>query len=187
MIVLVTKAILNWCNLFIKVKNWFICKNLVRLKKIVTQIFLCYPTFLWLCALTCFKGVNTSFKIIRSNDFRLYFNSLHYPLRYFWFPTYRSRFKLNTSITIHCQKKLTMRVKLIDSLINIMEICCLCLLKNSLICELCSPAIKMIESYLRPKFLCIKWANPSLFLVYFWSFQTNNSIVTSNQCEKLSS
>ena len=28
------------------------------------------------------------------------------------------------------------------------------------------------------------WANPGLFFVYFWSFQTNNTIFTTNQCEK---
>ena len=32
--------------------------------------------------------------------------------------------------------------------------------------------------------LFLKWANPSLFFVYFWSFQTNNKIFTTNQCEK---
>ena len=31
-----------------------------------------------------------------------------------------------------------------------------------------------------------KWANPGLFFVYFWSFQTNNTIFTTNQCEKMS-
>ena len=31
-----------------------------------------------------------------------------------------------------------------------------------------------------------KWANPGLFFVYFWSFQTNNTIFTANQCEKMS-
>ena len=29
-----------------------------------------------------------------------------------------------------------------------------------------------------------KWANLGLFFVYFWSFQTNNTIFTTNQCEK---
>ena len=29
-----------------------------------------------------------------------------------------------------------------------------------------------------------KWANPVLFFVYFLSFQTNNTIFTTNQCEK---
>ena len=29
-----------------------------------------------------------------------------------------------------------------------------------------------------------KWAKPGLFFVYFWSFQTNNTIFTTNQCEK---
>ena len=33
-------------------------------------------------------------------------------------------------------------------------------------------------------FFLKKWANPGLLLVYFWSFQTNNTIVTTNQCEK---
>ena len=32
-----------------------------------------------------------------------------------------------------------------------------------------------------------KWANPGLFFVYFLSFQTNNTIFTTNQCEKMSS
>ena len=31
-----------------------------------------------------------------------------------------------------------------------------------------------------------KWANPGLFFVYFWSFQANNTMFTTNQCEKLS-
>ena len=31
-----------------------------------------------------------------------------------------------------------------------------------------------------------KWANPGLFIVYFWSFQTNNTIFTTNQCIKMS-
>ena len=31
-----------------------------------------------------------------------------------------------------------------------------------------------------------KWANPGLFLVYFWSFQTNSKNFTTNQCEKMS-
>ena len=30
----------------------------------------------------------------------------------------------------------------------------------------------------------LKWANHSLFFVYFRSFQTNNTIFTTNQCEK---
>ena len=29
--------------------------------------------------------------------------------------------------------------------------------------------------------------NPGLFLVDFWSFQTNNTIFTANICEKMSS
>ena len=29
-----------------------------------------------------------------------------------------------------------------------------------------------------------KWANPGLFFIYFRSFQTNNTIFTTNQCEK---
>ena len=29
-----------------------------------------------------------------------------------------------------------------------------------------------------------KWANPGPFFVYLWSFQTNNTIFTPNQCEK---
>ena len=31
-----------------------------------------------------------------------------------------------------------------------------------------------------------KWANPGLFFVYFRSFQINNTIFTTNQCEKMS-
>ena len=34
--------------------------------------------------------------------------------------------------------------------------------------------------------LFFKWANPGLSFVYFQSFQTNNTIFTTNQCEKLS-
>ena len=30
-----------------------------------------------------------------------------------------------------------------------------------------------------------KWANPGLFFIYFWYFQTNNTIFTPNQCEKM--
>ena len=30
-----------------------------------------------------------------------------------------------------------------------------------------------------------KWANPGLFFVYFQSFQTNNTIFTTNICEKM--
>ena len=29
-----------------------------------------------------------------------------------------------------------------------------------------------------------KWVNPGLFFVYFLSFQTNNTFLTTNQCEK---
>ena len=29
-----------------------------------------------------------------------------------------------------------------------------------------------------------KLANPGLFLVYFWSFQTNNTVLTTHQCKK---
>ena len=32
-----------------------------------------------------------------------------------------------------------------------------------------------------------KWANPSLFLIYFQSFQTNNTSFTTNQCENVMS
>ena len=32
-------------------------------------------------------------------------------------------------------------------------------------------------------FFLKKWANPGLFFVYFRSFQTNNTILTTNQCE----
>ena len=30
----------------------------------------------------------------------------------------------------------------------------------------------------------LKWANPRLFFIHCWSFQTNNTIFTANQCEK---
>ena len=30
-----------------------------------------------------------------------------------------------------------------------------------------------------------EWANPGPFFVYFRSFQTNNTIFTTNQCEKM--
>ena len=33
-------------------------------------------------------------------------------------------------------------------------------------------------------FLLKKWANPGLFFIYFRSFQTNNTIFTTKQCEK---
>ena len=33
-------------------------------------------------------------------------------------------------------------------------------------------------------FIFFKWANTGLFFVYFRSFQTNNTIFTTNQCEK---
>ena len=37
------------------------------------------------------------------------------------------------------------------------------------------------------KFFSKKWANPGLFFVYFWSFQTNIvTIFTTKQCEKMS-
>ena len=32
--------------------------------------------------------------------------------------------------------------------------------------------------------ILFKWANQGLFIIYFWSFQTNNTIFTTNQCEK---
>ena len=35
-----------------------------------------------------------------------------------------------------------------------------------------------------PKNVFFKWANPGLFFVYFRSFQTNNTIFTTNKCEK---
>ena len=35
-------------------------------------------------------------------------------------------------------------------------------------------------------FFFFKWANLGLFFVYFRSFQTNNTIFTTNQCEKMS-
>ena len=34
-------------------------------------------------------------------------------------------------------------------------------------------------------FSFFKWANPGLFFLYFQSFQTNNTIFTTNQCEKM--
>ena len=36
------------------------------------------------------------------------------------------------------------------------------------------------------KFFLKKWANPSLFFVYFRSFQTSITIFTTNICEKMS-
>ena len=33
-------------------------------------------------------------------------------------------------------------------------------------------------------FFLKNWANPGLFFVYFRSFQTNNTIFTTNECEK---
>ena len=35
-------------------------------------------------------------------------------------------------------------------------------------------------------FIFKNWANPGLFFNYFQSFQTNNIIFTTNQCEKMS-
>ena len=35
-------------------------------------------------------------------------------------------------------------------------------------------------------FFLKKWSNPSLFFVYFQSFQTNNRALTTNQCVKMS-
>ena len=35
-------------------------------------------------------------------------------------------------------------------------------------------------------FFFLNWANPGLFFVYFRSFQTNNTIFATNQCEKMS-
>ena len=32
----------------------------------------------------------------------------------------------------------------------------------------------------------LKWANSGLFFAYFWSFQTNNTNFTTNQCKKMS-
>ena len=40
-----------------------------------------------------------------------------------------------------------------------------------------------------PAKICLavkKWANSGLFFVYFWSFQTSNTIFTTNECEKMS-
>ena len=33
----------------------------------------------------------------------------------------------------------------------------------------------------------LKWVNQGLFFVYFWSFQTKNTIFTTNQCENVHS
>ena len=38
--------------------------------------------------------------------------------------------------------------------------------------------------YQTRKYVFKQWANPGLFFVYFWSFQVNNTIFTTNQCEK---
>ena len=34
-------------------------------------------------------------------------------------------------------------------------------------------------------FFIQKWDNPGLFFFYFWSFQTNSTIFTTNQCENM--
>ena len=47
--------------------------------------------------------------------------------------------------------------------------------------------IDALQSTVTRSCFCIflkKWANPGLFFVYFRSFQTNNTIFTTNQCEK---
>ena len=36
-----------------------------------------------------------------------------------------------------------------------------------------------------PYFFKKNWANPDLFFIYFWSFETNNTIFTTNQCEEM--
>ena len=43
--------------------------------------------------------------------------------------------------------------------------------------------ILILKSFLQ---LFFKWANPDLFFIYFWSFQTNNTILKTNLCEKMS-
>ena len=45
--------------------------------------------------------------------------------------------------------------------------------------------IKNKLAIIKPTFL-YKWANPGLFFFSFQSFQTNNTIFTTNQCEKMS-
>ena len=45
---------------------------------------------------------------------------------------------------------------------------------------------KVTELKIQIKEFFFKWAIPSLFFVYFRSFQTNNTNLTTNQCEKMS-
>ena len=40
--------------------------------------------------------------------------------------------------------------------------------------------------HILPK-MFFKWANLGLYFIYFCSFQTNNTIFTTNQCEKFMS
>ena len=44
---------------------------------------------------------------------------------------------------------------------------------------------KLFNGQIQP-FSFFKWAKSGLFFIYFCSFQTNNTIFTSNQCEKMS-
>ena len=53
---------------------------------------------------------------------------------------------------------------------------------NVNICMKCSCAVPTLLRHIFLK----KWATPGLFFVYFRSFQTNNTIFTTNQCEKTS-
>ena len=40
--------------------------------------------------------------------------------------------------------------------------------------------------YFVRKYFFKKWANPGLFFIYFWSFQTNINTIFTIQCEKMS-
>ena len=45
---------------------------------------------------------------------------------------------------------------------------------------------KLWHSVLYHLKLFFQWANPGLFFIYFQAFQTNNTIIATNQCEKMS-
>ena len=48
------------------------------------------------------------------------------------------------------------------------------------VCDICVTKVTNLPFEL----IFFKWANPGLFLIYFLSFQTNNTIFTTNQCKK---
>ena len=60
-----------------------------------------------------------------------------------------------------------------------------------LMCSVFSHQINTMKGYAPKKLdpillIVFKWANPGLFFIYFWSFQTNIIIFTTNLCEKMS-